>query len=122
MKFCDMSTDKTMDILVEITPSVMEMVQDEELVKVFKDGIKPTKGMTKEEINKMAMVKGIEKMSKIIPMLLSKHRENIYIILSSINEKSVEEIKKQSPIITINEIKELSQDKELINFFSQLNN
>ena len=122
MKFCDMTTDETMDILVDITPSVMEIVQDEELVKLFKDSIKPTKGMKKEEIQKMAMAKGIEKISKIIPMLLSNHRINIYNILSAINKKTVDEIKKQSPIITINEIKELFQDKDLINFFSQLNN
>lgn len=122
MKFCDMTTDETMDILVEITPSVMDIVQDESLVKLFKDGIKPTKDMTKEQIQKLAMTKGIEKISKIIPMLLSNHRANIYNILSAINKKTVDEIKKQSPIITINEIKELFQDKDLINFFSQLNN
>ena len=122
MKFCDMTTDETMDVLVNITPSIMEMVQDESLVKVLKDGVKPTKGMTKEQIKNMAITKGLEKISKVVPMLLSNHRQNIYNILSAMNKKTVDEIKKQSPIITINEIKELFEDKEFINFFSQLNN
>lgn len=120
MRLSEMNTEQTMDLLVNITPAIMEIVKDEELVKVFSERVKPKKGMSKEEINKLAMNKGFEKIGKLVPMLLGNHRNDIYTILAEINGKSIDEVKSQSPIKTIGQIQELLQDKELISFFSQL--
>lgn len=120
MRLSEMNTEQTMDLLVNITPAIMEIVKDEELIKVFSERVKPKKGMSKEEINKLAMNKGFEKIGKLVPMLLGNHRNNIYTILAEINGKSIDEVKSQNPIKTIGQIQELLQDKELISFFSQL--
>ena len=76
----NLSTDKAVDILIEITPYVADIINDRDLRKVI-DKYKKTPE------------KQIEYFSELIPTFLKKHREPVYIILAALNETTVEEIK-----------------------------
>ena len=101
----NLSTDKAVDILIEITPYVADIINDRDLRKVF------DKYKKKPE-------KQIEYFAELIPTFLKKHREPVYIILAALNETTVEVIKAQSFAVTVNQIKEIANDKELISFFT----
>lgn len=112
------STDKFLDKVCEITPYVEQLVNDEEISKLWKDKIKANDGeVDVNKLKEMALDKGIEKIFKFIPVLLKKNRSAIYGILSVINEVEIEEIAHQKPALTISQIKELFTDKEFINLF-----
>ena len=56
------------------------------------------------------------KLSEMNNDVCIKHKENIYNVLAIVNDKTVEEIRKQNPVQTIKQLKELWSDKELLNF------
>ena len=101
----NLSTDKAVDILIEITPYVADIINDRDLRKVI------DKYKKKPE-------KQIEYFAELIPTFLKKHREPVYIILAALNETTVEEIKAQPFTVTVNQIKEIVNDKDLISFFT----
>lgn len=101
----NLSTDKAVDILIEITPYVADIINDSDLRKVI-DKYKKTPA------------KQIQYFAELIPMFLKKHREPVYIILAALNEATVDEIQSQSFAVTVKQIKEIVNDKELISFFT----
>lgn len=112
------NTDVFLDKVCELAPYIEQLIEDEEISKLWKDRIKATNGeIDVETMKEMALDKGIEKVFKFIPLLLKKNRGAIYGILSVVNDRSVEEIAKQTPLETINQVKELLTDKEFINLF-----
>lgn len=115
MKLSEMNNDECIKKVVEITPYLGEIMQDEELVKIYYDRI-DIKGMSEKEGKIKGVVKGISNFTKLIPILLTKHKENIYHVLAIVNDKKFEEIGKQNPVETIKQLKELWSDKELLNF------
>ena len=64
---------------------------------------------------KIALTVG--KLSKILPILLKKRREELFGVLGALNEKSAEAIAKQNIIVTMKQIRDISKDKELLDFF-----
>ena len=101
----NLSTDKAADILIEITPYVADIINDRDLRKVI------DKYKKKPE-------KQIEYFAELIPTFLKKHREPVYIILAALNETTVDKIQTQSFAVTVKQIKEIANDKELISFFT----
>lgn len=101
----NLSTDRAVDILIEITPYVADIINDSDLRKVI-DKYKKTPA------------KQIQYFAELIPMFLKKHREPVYIILAALNETTVEEIQAQSFAVTVKQIKEIANDKDLISFFT----
>lgn len=119
-KFNEMTTDETLDILCEITPHVSNIVEDKELVKIFAEKVKLDDKTTDAEFKEKTLAKGIEKMVKFIPLILKKHREDVFNIISVLNGKSVDEIRTQKVTTTVKEIKEMLMDKDLVDFFTEL--
>ncbi len=115
MKLSEMSNEQCLQKVVEITPYLGEIMQDEELLSIFYDRI-DVSGMEEKEGKIKGIAKGVSNFTKIIPILLTKHKENIYKTLAIVNDKTVEEIKEQNPLTTIKQVKELWSDKELLNF------
>ena len=113
MKISELSTDKALDIICEITPFVDEIATDEELISTLKEKIKLPEGATRADMLKI----GADKINKIVPIILKKKRSAVYGILAALNESSIEKISKQSMISTAKQIKEAVGDKELIDFF-----
>ena len=113
MKISELSTDKALDVICEITPFVDEIAADEELISTLKEKVKLPEGATRADMLKI----GADKINKIVPILLKKKRAAVYGILAALNESSIEKISKQSMISTAKQIKEAVGDKELIDFF-----
>lgn len=113
MKLSELNTDRALDVLCELTPYVENIVSDEAVVSAVGKVIKYDSQMNRYGL----FLVGIEKISKIIPLLLKTHRADMYGILSAINSQSVEEIAAQNSILTLRQIREVLQDKELIDFF-----
>ncbi len=101
----NLSTDKAVDILIEITPYVADIINDSDLRKVI-DKYKKTPA------------KQLQYFAELIPMFLKKHREPVYIILAALNETTVDEVQAQSFAVTVKQIKEIANDKELMSFFT----
>ena len=113
MKLSQMTTDKATDVLCEIAPYAMNIMTDEELIEELKSAVDFKEANTMAE--KIALTVG--KISKILPIVLKKRKIDLFGILGALNEKSVEEIFKQNIIKTMSQIKDISKDKELLDFF-----
>lgn len=115
MKLSELSTERATDVLCEIAPYFMNITTDEELVGELKSAINFKEAQAMSMAEKITVVTG--KISKILPILLKKKRNDLFGILGALNEKSVEEIAKQNIIKTMLQIKDISKDKELLDFF-----
>ena len=113
MKISQLSTDRAVSALCELTPHVESVFVDNDLMEELKTALDFAKAKTRAE--QLALILG--KFSKIIPILLGKKKNDVFGILAVLNEKTVEEISAQNIIVTMNQIKELSTDKDLIDFF-----
>ena len=113
MKLSEMMTDRAMDVLCEITPCIANITADEELLAELRNAIDPKAVKTKAEL----MVKGVEKITKLAPIVLKKRKADVFGILAALNEKTVEEIGKQNIIATMAQVREVVKDKDLMDFF-----
>ena len=113
MKISQLSTDRAMDVLCEIATPVTNIMTDEELIKELKSAVDFEKANTMAE--KIALITG--KFTKILPLILKKRKADLFSILASLNEKTIEEIGSQNVIKTMSQIKDIAKDKELLDFF-----
>lgn len=113
MRLSELSTDRATDVLCELTPYIANIVSDEELLEELKKAVD-----RKDIVNKAQwLAVGAEKITKIIPILLKKRKEDVFGILAVMNEKSIEQIAKQNILVTLKQAKTAFKDKELIDFF-----
>lgn len=113
MKLSQLSTERATDVLCELTPYIANIVEDSELMESLRDAIDTDKVKTKAEL----IAIGASKATRLIPIILKNRRSDVYGILAVLNEKSVEEIAKQNLLVTMRQIKNVSKDKELVDFF-----
>ena len=113
MKVSEISTEKAMDVLCELTPYVTNIVTDETLLAELKEAIDFKEANTMAE--KMALT--ARKITKIIPILLKNRKNDVFGIVGVLNNKTVEEIAKQNIIVTMKQIRDIAKDKELLDFF-----
>ena len=113
MKLSEMTTDRAMDVLCEITPFIANITADEELLEELRNAIDPKAVKTKAEL----MVKGVEKVTKLVPIVLKKRKADVFGIMAALNEKTAEEIGKQNIIATMAQVREVVKDKDLMDFF-----
>lgn len=129
MKLSELSTDRALDVLCELTPCIANIMEDEQIVNGL-DAIMPDRpsdagesGEKKNGTNKIeqnGFVVGVQMMgglSKLAPVLLRNHRDDVYTILSVLNEKTTAEIAAQPVMDTIRQVREVLQDTELLSFF-----
>ena len=113
MKISELSTERATDVLCEITPYIINITADPELLQELKAAVDFSGAATMAE--KLALT--ANKMSKLIPILLKKKRTEIYGILGALNDVSPEDIAKQKLLKTMGQIRDISKDKELLDFF-----
>ena len=113
MKLSEMTTDRAMDVLCEITPCIANITADEELLAELRNAIDPKAVKTKAEL----MVKGVEKITKLVPIVLKQRKTDVFGFLAALNEKTAEEIGKQNIIATMAQVREVVKDKDLMDFF-----
>ena len=113
MKLSQMTTDKATDVLCIIAPYAMNIMTDEDLIAELKKAVNFKDTNTLAE--KIALT--VDKVAKILPIILKKRKSDLFGILGALNEKSIEEIGKQNIIRTMAQIRDISKDKELLDFF-----
>ena len=113
MKISEISTERAMDVLCELTPYVTNIVTDENLVAELKEAIDFKEANTMAE--KIALTAG--KITKIIPIILKNRKNDVFGIVGVLNEKTIDEIAKQNIIVTMKQIRDIAKDKELLDFF-----
>lgn len=117
MKFSELNTDKALDILCELAPSVANIVEDEKIINGLRALI-PEKWDKEDNTDGLSTVTHMAGgLVKLAPILLKLHREDVYSILSVLNEKPISEIANQSLTETRRQVQENLQDSELLDFF-----
>lgn len=115
MKLSEMSTDRALDVLCELTPAIANIVDDKDIISGLTD-IMPNESV-KESDNLSYGVRIICGAGKLAPTILKTHRDDVYTILSVLNEKPVAEIAAQPVLDTIRQVREAFQDEDLLSFF-----
>ena len=113
MKLSKLSTENASDVLCVIAPCLTNIMSDEELMAELKSALDFAKATTMAE--KIALVAA--KAGKMVPILFKKRKAEVFTILAALNEKSVEAVKKQNILVTMSQIRDLTKDKELLDFF-----
>ena len=113
MRLSEITTDRAVEILCELTPHISNIVTDEELLSELK------RAVASEEVATRAqwVALGVEKINKIVPIVLKKRKSDVFGILGVLNEKTAEEIANQNLLVTMIQVREVIKDKELLDFF-----
>lgn len=101
-----------MDVLCAIAPSIQEIVDDNDIMNALGKAIDKN-GLTTAGV----FMAATSKLVGAVPMLFKTHREDVYNILSSVGGVTVEDIKAQNMLDTMQQTKEILQDKPLLDFF-----
>ena len=113
-KISQLTTDEALVVFCELTPYINDIISDEELVEEIKRKIdKNGDG----ELSRIEMLRfGVDKINKIIPIVLKKKREALLGIIAVMTDSELEDIKKQNIIITLAQVRDLAKDKDLMDF------
>lgn len=112
MKISELSTDRVLDVLCEITPYVSNIVTDSDLMATLGKSVKRD-GMTRAGL----MLLGAEKLTSIVPVVMKTHRADVLGVVAALNDMDVEEVARQNVIKTGMQIREICKDRELLDFF-----
>lgn len=113
MKLSEMTTERSFDVICEITPYLGNIVDDKNLM----DSLKKTVNLGNEASQMAVITAGVAKVNKIVPIVLKKHKSDVYGILSVVFDTSIEKISKQNILKTMIMIREIIKDKDLVDFF-----
>lgn len=113
MRLSECTTEQAMGVLCEITPYISNIATDDELLGELRAAIKPGEDATRG----MMMLLVVEKINKIVPVVLKKHKADVFGIIAALNGKTPEKIAKQNILVTMAQIREIVKDKELLDFF-----
>ena len=113
MKLSELTTESAADVLCEITPHLANIATDEELLEELRRTIDKKGAASKAEL----LALGIEKVTKLAPLVLKKRRNDVFGILAALNGKDIGDIAKQNFLVTMRQLREIVKDKDLMNFF-----
>lgn len=112
MKLSQLTTEEAASVLCEITPHILNITGDKALLDNLGKKF-DTKGKSVAELYTFAA----KKYASVIPIVLKDHREDVFGILSILNECTPEEVGKQNIIKTMYQVREAFKDKEFLDFF-----
>ncbi len=104
-------TEKALDML----PYAVEIIDKIDVTTWKKKFLKENKGKDNPDMTHEA---GIELIKHIIKNI-GKVKKEVFEIVAIAQESNIDEVKKQSIVITINTFKSIYQDKELVDFFTE---
>lgn len=114
MKLSQLSTNKSFDVLCELSIYCVNIATDEELMNTIFSEFVEKEGKTRLQ----AIIEACsDKLLSMIPLLLKKHKPDVLGIVATLNETTVEEVGEQNIMVTMKQIKEIIRDKEFVDFF-----
>lgn len=120
MKLSEITTDRAAEVLCELTPLVDSIITDEELMQALSAAIGADDKAEMSIGQKLLLVSS--KMSKIVPILLKKRKSETFGILGILNGKTPEQIAAQNILVTMMQVRDLANDRELTDFFKSCRN
>ena len=120
MKLSEITTDRAAEVLCELTPLVDSIITDEELMQALSAAIGADDKAEMSVGQKLLLVSS--KMSKIVPILLKKRKSETFGILGILNGKTPEQIAAQNILVTMMQVRDLTNDRELTDFFKSCRN
>ena len=108
MKISQMTTNQAADALVKISAYAANILDDAEMMNLIKE--------TGKNGVDDAMSGWSKLLTKLVPMCLKTHREDLFAIIAALDDKTAEDVGKLKLIETLNILRE-SVDKELLDFF-----
>lgn len=112
MKLSQLTTERAADVLCELTPYIANITGDKALLDELANKF-DSKGKSAAELYTFAA----HKYATLVPILLKDHREDVFGVLSVLNETELDKIAKQKVMETMKQVREVFQDKELLDFF-----
>lgn len=113
MKLSELNTSRAADILCEAGAYALNILTDEELAAELKSKIDNPGELSRLELYTF----GVQKVSALLPIVLKKHRDDVFGVLAAVNGCAVEYIASQNIMATMQMVKELVSDKDMIDFF-----
>ena len=120
MKLSELTTDRALDVLCELTPAVANIVEDKAVASALERAIPEKKEDPEKEESASNFSSGLKifgEIGRLAPVLLKNHRRDVYTILSVVNERPVEEISAQPLMNTVRQVREMLRDSDLLAFF-----
>ena len=112
MKLSQLTTERAADVLCELTPYIANITGDKSLLDELANKF-DSKGKSAAELYTFAA----HKYATLVPILLKDHREDVFGVLSVLNETELDKIAKQNIMETMKQVREVFQDKDLLDFF-----
>ena len=112
MKLSQLTTERAADVLCELTPYIANITGDKALLDELANKF-DSKGKSAAELYTFAA----HKCATLVPILLKEHRSDVFGVLSVLNECAADEIAKQKVMKTMKQVRDLFQDKDLLDFF-----
>ena len=112
MKLSDLTTDRALDVLCEITPFVSNITGDKALMDTLKSQLEGEKHSAAEVYAHLA-----NKLSSSVLLILKDHREDVFGLLAVLQETTPEAIASQNIVVTLSQIRDVVHDKEFVAFF-----
>lgn len=113
MKLSELDTSRAADVLCEAGAYALNILTDEELAAELKSKIDSPDELSRLELYTF----GVQKVSTLLPIILKKHRDDVFGILAAVNGCAVNYIASQNIMVTMQQVKELVSDKDMIDFF-----
>ena len=112
MKLSDLTTDRALDVLCEITPFVSSITGDKELMDTLKAKMEGEGHSVAEMYTYLA-----NKLSSSIMLILKDHRDDVFGLLAVLQETTPEAIASQNIVVTLSQIRDVVRDEEFVRFF-----
>lgn len=115
-KISDLTADKAVDVLCELSVYLANILTDKQLIDELKTELNSEDIKTKAQ--QIAVV--TDRFVNLIPIILKKHKSDVFGILATLSvtaDVTVDEIAQMNIIVVMNNIRKIVQDKEFIDFF-----
>lgn len=113
MKLSELDTSRAADVLCEAGAYALNILTDEDLAAELKNKIDSSGELSRLELYTF----GAKKISTLLPIILKKHRDDVFGILAAVNGCAADDIARQNIMTTMQQVKELASDKDMIDFF-----
>ena len=113
MKLSELDTSRAADVLCEAGAYALNILTDGELATELKSKIDSSGELSQLELYTF----GVQKISTLLPIILKKHRDDVFGILATVNGCAAKDIACQNIMVTMQQVKELASDKDMIDFF-----
>lgn len=113
MKLSELDTSRAADVLCEAGAYALNILTDEELAAELKIKLDSSDKLSRLEL----YVLGVQRISALLPIVLKKHRDDVFGILAVVNGCTADDVARQNIMVTMQQVKELVSDKDMIDFF-----